>query len=297
MSPGGGQTRPARRSTLGGMTCPPPGDRLTCRFQLFSGAGNRFLVVEEVSGVADWAVLAREACELPLFEGEPADGLLVIGAAEAAEARMIVWNADGSRPEACGNGLRCVGWWLARAGRGEQSQVLTDAGARRVEVVRQAGNRALIRAEMGQAECFELTAALPEEARGAAATGVRIGNPHCVLRVEDEREASVETVGEALQNHPDFPEGVNVGFLARRDGAWQLRVFERGVGETGACGSGACAAASVVGAEGEELAIEMRGGRLVVHREPGGQLELVGEAVFHGEVELEVHPTRTTAGP
>lgn len=256
-------------------------------FQLYSGAGNRFLVVRGEECERDWSECARASCERSVFEGERADGLLLVASAEEdADARMILWNPDGGRAEACGNGLRCVGLWLHRAGATGRRRVATDAGVREVEVLEVDGATARVRAQMGRAERFRLAAPLPGLA-APPATGVRLGNPHCVVQVLDERTAPVESLGEALQTNRDFPAGVNVGFLARRDERWYLRVFERGVGETAACGTGACAAAAVVGAEGETIELEMPGGTLRVTLAPGGELELVGEARFHGEVELE----------
>jgi len=259
-------------------------------FQLYSGAGNRFLVVPGEERERDWSELARALCGRALLDGQRADGLLLVASAEADEdARMILWNADGSRAEACGNGLRCIGLWLHRRGATGRRRVETDAGVREVEVLETAGAAARVRAQMGRAERFRLAAPLPGLA-APPAVGVRLGNPHCVVQVLDERSAPVEALGAALQRHRDFPAGVNVGFLARREDRWHLRVFERGVGETAACGSGACAAAAVVGLEGETIELEMPGGTLRVTLTPGGELELVGEARFHGEVELETDP-------
>jgi len=257
-------------------------------FQLFSGAGNRFLVLPGEEGEARWGRIAPDLCARSFFDGGSADGLLLIGhAGSAADARMTLWNADGSRAEACGNGLRCVAWWLFRSGSTGPRRVATDSGVREVEVIEHAGDRARVRAQMGRAELFSLSAPLPGSAAELSAVGVRIGNPHCVLRVPDERRAAVEELGRALQTHPDFPEGVNVGFLARRDGRWFLRVHERGVGETRACGTGACAAAAAIG-EGGGIEIAMPGGVLEVHSARAGMIELLGDARFHGEVELEV---------
>lgn len=201
---------------------------------------------------------------------------------------MVIYNADGSRPEACGNGLRCVGWHLTRESGGEVQKIETDAGLRRVEISRIGTEIALLLAEMGRAERFPLASPLCPEAEGLAATGVRIGNPHCVIRVEDERGVAVDQIGRAMQSHPDFPRGVNVGFLCQREDRWNLRVWERGVGETAACGTGACAAAAWVGDRGSETTIEMRGGRLVVRRDQEDRYFLFGEAVHHGSVDLEV---------
>jgi diaminopimelate epimerase len=263
-------------------------------FHLFSGAGNRFFLHQGAIEERDWSRLAGEICRNTAVRGGGADGLLLVSPDADAEVRMTIWNADGSRPEACGNGLRCVGWWLHTSGRvprGGRMRVATDSGVREVEVLESTGGRALVRAEMGRATTFELTE--PPSLDEVAAMGVHLGNPHCVLRIDDEREAPVEEVGSAMQDHPDFPRGVNVGFLARRLDRWRLRVFERGVGETAACGTGACAAAAVIGTPGRRVEVEMAGGRLGVEVGEGGRVELLGDAVYHGEVELELSTWRS----
>lgn len=112
-----------------------------------------------------------------------------------------------------------------------------------------------------------------------------MGNPHCVLRVLDERGPDLESLGARMQSHGDFPNGVNVGLLARRNSKWHLRVWERGVGETAACGTGACAAVACILEQQpslESTEISMAGGRLrvrpIAHEGQGDELELYGAA-------------------
>ncbi len=255
--------------------------------ELYSGADNRFLLVQaSVEARGDWPAVARAWCAKPCFEGERPDGLLVLDTSGDAP-RMIVLNADGSRPEACGNGLRCVAWHLLRGAAAPEVVVETDAGARRVRLVESAGDEARLFASMGTARIHALPSEFPAAARASSAHAVDVGNPHCVLRVDDERAADVDGLGAALQRSAEFPNGVNVGFLARRDDAWHLRVFERGVGETAACGTGACAAAATIANEPGETTIHMRGGPLVVRRRADGEVELFGPARRCGGLELE----------
>ena len=264
------------------------------RFELYSGAGNRFLLTCEDRAGRVWADVAREACSRSTFDDQPADGLLVVEGAHDGRARMLIFNADGSRPEACGNGLRCVAWHLERTGHGQVLRISTDAGERRVQVVRREEARAQLLAQMGEARELALRAPLPVIQGLRSARHLNVGNPHCVLQVEDERIADVERIGRILQTHPDFSEGVNVGFLAVRDAGWYLRVWERGVGETEACGSGACAAAMTMTAPGEEVVIHMRGGPLRVRRDAGLGVELYGEAFHHGHCDLQLESARAT---
>jgi len=257
------------------------------RVELYSGADNRFLLVEAAERAReDWAAVARAWCATPHFDGERPDGLLLLDTHGAAP-RMVIYNADGTRPEACGNGLRCVAWHFLRRDAVPQVIVDTDAGARLVRLVESVGDEARLFASMGAAEINVLPSEFSTDRDASSAHAVDIGNPHCVLRVDDERRADVDGLGAALQSSPEFPNGVNVGFLASREGAWHLRVFERGVGETAACGTGACAAAATLAFEPGETTIHMRGGPLVVRRRADGEVELFGPARRCGALELE----------
>ncbi len=249
-----------------------------------TGAGNRFGLCDRRQYGSPADLEDARALALLLGAGDSSlDGLLFLLPAESgADARLVIYNRDGSRPEACGNGLRCAAWFMLQTAPdvGRRLRIETDAGPREVELVACGGRRAVLRAGMGEAELFD---AAPSPLRGARATGVRLGNPHCVLEVQDEREIPVARVGTTMQSHPAFADGVNVGFLAWREGRWCLRVHERGVGETEACGTGATAAAAVIAAHGRDdwpIEIRMPGGPLRIDWAPGGGLSLEGEAVL-----------------
>ena len=256
------------------------------RLELYAGAGNRFALAEAPGVEPTWAELAREVCARELFGEARPDGLLVVREARGHDPRMEIYNADGSRPEACGNGLRCVAWHLVRTGREGGARVDTDAGVRRFELLEARGEVAEMYVEMGEARVHGISAPLPVVPGLVAAHRVNVGNPHCVLRVEDERVDGLAELGRWMQSHPDFPEGVNVGLLSWRNGAWHLRVFERGVGETEACGTGACAAVASLVLPAGTTEIVMRGGTLHVRQDEGGALHLSGEACHHGWVEI-----------
>lgn len=233
--------------------------------------------------------------------------MLLIQPSERADARMLIYNADGSRPEACGNGLRCVAWHLARERGGQRFVIETDAGLRSAEVLHRAGELAHVRASMGVATArplgvysvgaFSLEAPSLEQGGALSATRVDLGNPHCILELPDERAADVSGLGRSLQDHPEFPQGVNVGFLATRGGEARLRTFERGVGETRACGTNACAAAFVLSRrDGQPVhEIQMPGGVLRVHCPPVGEVELEGPTRFLGALTLELGSGATWA--
>jgi diaminopimelate epimerase len=213
--------------------------------------GNDFLLVErdELATVPDMAAFARRACDR--HRGIGADGLLVVRAGEAG-ADMRLWNADGSRSELSGNGVRCVGAWLA-AERGLESGaeivVGTDAGPKRLQVLERLGPRWMFRTAMGQ----------PEEVRQArievggvtvAAVVLRVGNPQCVV-LGPATEERLATLASRLAVHPLFPEGTNVE-LAEVESVDRVRIliWERGVGPTESSGTGTCAAAVAAAAFG-----------------------------------------------
>ena len=251
-----------------------------------SGAGNLFAMVDVFTDPrpSDPADVAREVCGSiagQAIQPRP-DGLILVGPSEhGADCAMEVYNADGSRPETCGNGLRCVAKLAADRGhvRGESFSIETDAGVRDARVVLGDGLVVAASIEMGAPEILATEERIPTAASVAIATLVDMGNPHCVLFVEDERTAPVATLGAELERHRRFPSGTNVGFLSSRSGTWHLRVWERGVGETLACGSGACAAAAAAVEKGRAswpVRLQLRGGALEVDRRADGHLVLTG---------------------
>lgn len=227
---------------------------MAVRFSKMHGAGNDFAVLDCRGGEA-----LPDAETLRLMGdrhfGIGFDQLLAIDAPRSAEAaagyRII--NQDGSIAGQCGNGARCVAHWLVQRGAVTEESFALDSPAGLVRVLRGDGNRYTL--NMGRprfapddiplvAEQASLTYQLPFDGHHIAFSAVSMGNPHAVIQVESCFDAPVERWGQAVQASQVFPEGVNVGFaeIVTRQHI-RLRVYERGVGETLACGSGACAAA------------------------------------------------------
>ncbi len=238
------------------------------RFAKYQGLGNDFVILDARPGrdsPAPWpnAELARRLCDRRLGVG--ADGVIWI----MEGPKMVVLNADGSRPEACGNGLRCVVRYLAdlepeRWPEGEVVVVGTDAGPRRCVPMTDG-----VKAEMG-------VASFPSVPGLGADIAVDVGNPHrvCFVGANDARLVARE--GPILGKDPAFDNGVNVGFvrLLEEGQGLSLAVWERGVGPTQACGSGACAAAAAavrrsLVPEGA-VRVEQPGGVLLVDVGPPG---------------------------
>lgn len=244
---------------------------------LLSAAGNRFVLIDARAGGAprDAAALARALCAAESSPAQRPDGLLLLLPPErAGDARLVIHNRDGTRPEACGNGLRCVGFHLgSKDGAEGRRRIETDAGVRALAIEREPGGRPVVRAELGPARLVARDEWLEHGGGRVRVTRVDVGNPHCVVFVGDVLAAPVGELGPRLEHHPRFPEGTNVEFVAyhRAGPTLEMRVWERGVGETQACGTGA-AAATLAATERFDLEWPVR------VRVPGGALEVSGDA-------------------
>jgi diaminopimelate epimerase len=262
------------------------------RFGKYEGTGNDFVVLELPRADDFDAKSVPRICDRRMGIG--ADGvLLVLPAKEkSAAARMLVRNADGSVPEMCGNGLRCVALHLALA-RGEQDVdvlVETDSGTRLCSV-RGAGLReARVSVDMGIVKVIERGRLL----LGGEAIDVAVvdaGNPHAVVFRDDPR-ADLPILGPGIAQHASFPSGTNVELVQKRGDTFEVFVWERGVGPTLACGTGACAVVAEASASGliqveGPVTVQLPGGPLkVTHDAATGKTELEGPArlVFRGEL-------------
>lgn len=283
------------------------------RFSKMHGAGNDFVVIDlrAPDSLVPDAALCRALADR--HTGVGCDQILTIEAPRTATAAASyrIWNADGSLAAQCGNGARCVAAWVLRdsaerdperclAGRFELD---SPAGTHAVDVI----DLHHYRLDMGRPAFEPARIPLrgfdaPRDAYeididGAAVAfgAVSMGNPHAVIEIgdigiDDLDAAPVATLGPALQRHAAFPDSVNVGFaqVVARDRV-RLRVYERGVGETLACGSGACAAAAVLMRRGlvdREVSIELPGGTLrIAWPDDDATIAMSGPAafVFEGE--------------
>jgi len=245
-------------------------------FVKVEGLGNDFIVL---GGPEEAAPPVTEAEAIALCDrrrGIGGDGVLLLGPAEGADLRMEVINSDGSRPEMCGNGLRCVvRLW---APRGARLQVATAAGLREGEH----GHDGRIRTDMGELRCTHPEIDLGEHGR---AVGWSAGNPHLILIRAGDIEALADAQGARWTHHPAFPNGVNVGFWAPDAEGWRGIVQERGAGRTLACGTGAAAAAAEImrqrGGGSDRLALRLPGGPLEAEVDSVGdraRVALIGTA-------------------
>ncbi|MBV9438990.1 MAG: diaminopimelate epimerase [Candidatus Eremiobacteraeota bacterium] len=244
-----------------------------------SGTGNAFFLLDEREApLDDLVALAQELCGA----GE-ADGLLVVGPSQRADARMRIINADGSEAEMCGNGMRCVGRYLDEHDGRARATVETLAGPVTVATLAREPYRVAV-------EMAEPQIGAPHEVAGFTAVPVDVGNPHVVIRVPDVDAVDLATVGPRIERDPRYPHGTNVHFVQRTvDGRYRVRHWERGAGPTLACGTGGVAVAALLIVSGEAsspVALEVPGGTLEVRWTPGGRATLIGDAVREG------HPAR-----
>lgn len=245
--------------------------------RFYSAAGNRFAVLDAFEREPeDPAALAREYCARFGVDG------LLLGARPRSrgDCRMLVFNRDGSRAEACGNGLRVLARWAVESAHaGDELVVETDAGPRRVSCLRQRDRITAARAELGLPRLVERETTLEAAGRSVTATLVDMGNPHCIVFVADVGRAEVAELGAALETHARFPRRINVSFVEPSGNRLLVRTWERGVGETAACGTGvgASAVAAIVrGLVRSPVEIGTRGGRLQVDWDGAGTLALTG---------------------
>jgi diaminopimelate epimerase len=267
------------------------GDPSAIAFHKYEGLGNDFVVID-LKDEGD-LLPARAVAICDRRYGVGADGVLIVlpSRADGCDARMRVINADGSISEMCGNGVRCIALHLTRAGgtpsgAAETVRIDTDAGTCACSV-EDANGEGIVTADMG------VVRVLGERTVDVDGEKVRLqvadaGNPHAILFGAFDR-AAVERLGPSLATHREFPRGTNVEFARLEGDGIDLVVWERGVGVTLACGTGACATAAVACADGllprgVPIAVRLPGGRLDVTIHEDGRVTMRGPArhVFSG---------------
>lgn len=275
-------------------------------FVKMQGLGNDYVFLDGIASPlpADLPSASRRISDRHFGVG--GDGLIAILPGESAPVRMRMFNADGSEGEMCGNGLRAFAKYVFECGyvRDEEFDVETMAGTMRPRVLVERGRVGRVRVDMGSPRFERGSIPMTGEPSGTCidelirlggadvrATCVSMGNPHCVIFVEDVSRAPVTTLGAAIERDRTFPRRTNVSFVAvknRRELA--MRVWERGSGETLACGTGACAsavAAALTSRADREVAVHLPGGTLVI--EWSDRVFMTGPAVevFRGELDWE----------
>ncbi len=275
------------------------------------GAGNDFVLVEDLAGrLAPTPEFVAAVCDR--HTGIGADGLIRIVRSDAADFFMDYYNADGRVAEMCGNGIRCLAKYVADRGlfNGTEMRVDTRDGVKFLSLMcRDDGTVEQVRVDMGIPIFDRATIPIAGEGPDALheaiavegfsfdATALSMGNPHCLLFVDDLDRVPVERIGPLVERLERFPARVNTEFVqVLSPSSVRARVWERGVGETQACGTGACAIA--VGAHRRGLtersvAVHLPGGTLAIEWGEDDRVHMTGpaEEVFHGT--LDAHYERT----
>jgi diaminopimelate epimerase len=269
------------------------------RFTKMHGCGNDFIFIDCLNGEkADLEKLARRLCDRRFGIG--ADQLLTVHPSTRADFRMEIYNSDGGQVEMCGNGIRCFAKYVHDRGltNKEELEVETLAGIIRPRLV---GNQ--VEVDMGEpilegrkipvnADGKVLNQALEVDGVAYRVTCVSMGNPHCVVYADDLDRLDLERVGPRFEHHSFFPKRVNTEFVkVLGPQEIRMRVWERGAGETWACGTGACAATvagALNGKHQRKVTVHLRGGDLVVDWRGDHHVYMTGgaEEVFEGTIKI-----------
>lgn len=271
------------------------------------GIGNDYIYVDEFlyKAPADIGDAARLASDR--HTGIGGDGLILIQPSQIADCKMRMFNADGSEGRMCGNAIRCIARYMLERHPeicpGDMVRIETLSGIKIVTAQRDAeGKPSMLRADMGapglSPESIPVLTATPQdlsiEVPGFSGSGVCVsmGSPHIVFFIDsDPSELDIAHIGPAIESHSFFPERVNVEFVQMQpDGSLKMRVWERGSGETMACGTGACATAVAAMLKGRTpqrtATVHLRGGDLIIEWNPDNNcVYMTGPAalVFEGE--------------
>ena len=235
------------------------------------------------------------------------DGLIMINPSKVADCEMEMYNADGSRSEMCGNGIRCVGKYIYDYGLTDKTRVSVEtlAGIKYLDLTVENGKVTLVKVDMGSPEL--MPANIPVVAEGDSVinapimvdgkeyrmTAVSMGNPHAVVYMDDIKNLEIEKIGPKFENHERFPRRVNTEFVRVIDrNTVEMRVWERGSGETMACGTGACAVAVACilnGLTEDKVIVKLLGGNLFIEWDrEADKVYMTGPAAvsFEGEIEI-----------
>jgi len=273
------------------------------KFTKMQGCGNDYVYIDATKVIPeDASALAIRVSDR--HYGIGSDGLIMICSSEIADFRMVMFNADGSESEMCGNGIRCFGKFVYDHGLTGKKELAVEtlAGIKYLQLIEEKGVITGVTVDMGTPvtkpeEIPVVADASPVLQYPIQVQGVEyriscasMGNPHATVYVEDTVGLNLEAVGPCFENHEVFPRRVNTEFVQLIDrNHIRMRVWERGSGETWACGTGACACAYVSMLNGfveHEVEVEMRGGSVMIrYDETDGHIYMTGPAVttFEGE--------------
>ncbi len=261
-------------------------------FTKMQGLGNDYVFLDcTQSEPENLNELARRLSDRHFGVGS--DGLICVFPSErGGDFKMRMFNADGSEGEMCGNGIRCLGKFVYDQGLTDRTEISveTPAGIRNLQLHLEKGKVSEVTVDMGRPEIAPAIQITVDQ-ETYTAVPVSMGNPHCVVEVEDPQKMQLEVIGPAFECWPYFPDRTNAEFVrVLAPGELELRVWERGSGETLACGTGACAALAALVSQRKcrrEAVLHLPGGDLKVRwEEKNGHMSMTGPAVkvFDGKL-------------
>lgn len=275
------------------------------KFTKMHGCGNDYLYVNGfLEQVRDKAAFARKASDRHFGVG--GDGVIFINPSDQADFEMEMYNADGSRGEMCGNGIRCVAKYVYDKGLTDKTSisVISHGAIKYLDLTIKDKKVKTVKVNMGSPELVpakipvlsEKEAVIDEEisvcGKSYRMTCISMGNPHAVVFMDDVAQMKIEEIGPYFENHERFPNRVNTEFVKVLDrNRVEMRVWERGSGETLACGTGCCATAIACVLNGlteEKITVRVLGGELLIEWDREKNLIFMtgpAETVFEGEIE------------
>lgn len=281
------------------------------KFTKMQGLGNDFVCMKnEDVDKCDLKILSKFICDRHFGIG--ADGLILLGKSEIADCRMRIFNNDGTEAEMCGNGIRCLAKYIYEKNiiKKEKIKIETKAGIKEIQYKLENEKIMTLKVNMGipqldinklpidipnnhkhqEEKCKILIKAQDKELLGHF---LSVGNPHTVIQVKDVKNYPVTKYGKIVENHKYFPQKTNVEFVEKvNENYIKVRVWERGVGETFACGTGAVASAYSMYSEDKtknNVTVELKGGKLNIEIDPEtNEVYMEGPAVnvFEGEIDI-----------
>ena len=276
------------------------------KFTKMQGLGNDYVYVncfeEKIENPSEVAIKVSNR-----NFGVGSDGLIMINPSEVADFEMEMYNADGSRGEMCGNGIRCVGKYVYDYGLTDKTSISVETlgGIKYLDFTVEDGKVKLVRVDMGSPELVPENSPIVAEGDSVIdapiivdgveyrMTGVSMGNPHTVVYIDDVQGLEIEKIGPKFENHKRFPNRINTEFARVIDRKTvEMRVWERGSGETLACGTGACAVAvaSILnGLTEDKVTVKLLGGDLLIEWDrDANKVYMTGpaEVSFEGEIKI-----------
>ena len=276
------------------------------KFTKMQGLGNDYVYVNCFKEkIEDPSALAVRISDRHFGVGS--DGLILINPSKVADCEMEMYNADGSRGEMCGNGIRCVGKYMYDYGLTDKEAISVEtlAGIKYLQFFIENGKVVKVKVDMGSP--ILTPAEIPVVAEGERAvdepivvdgteyrmTCISMGNPHAIVYVDDVKNLPIEKIAPSFEKHERFPNRVNTEFVKVLDrNTVEMRVWERGSGETLACGTGACAAAAAshkLGLVDDRIEVTMPGGQLLIEIGEDGSVFLTGEVQKIGTILMAEH--------